>query len=106
MSARITSKLAIAFLIVAATFSSAATILDAKNQPADRLIVHEWGTFTSVSDASGKAQQWSPLIGPSDLPDFVYRSKEATPSAQSRCLKCELARPLGGLRQRLPDPLP
>ena len=94
MSARITSKLAIAFLIVAATFSSAATILDAKNQPADRLIVHEWGTFTSVSDASGKAQQWSPLIGPSDLPDFVYRSKEATPapaSGQGRCLKCELA---------------
>jgi len=93
MSARIASKLAVAFLVVAATFSSAATILDAKHQPpgSDHLIVHEWGTFTSVSDASGKAQYWSPLSGPSDLPDFVYRSKEASLSSPGRCLKCELA---------------
>ncbi|MEP7341252.1 MAG: hypothetical protein ABI977_26215, partial [Acidobacteriota bacterium] len=95
MYARIISKLAIAFLFVATLFASAATILDAKDNSSDRLpnrlIVHEWGTFTSVSDSSGKAQQWSPLSGPSDLPDFVYRSKEDRSSAQGRCLKCELA---------------
>ncbi len=96
MFARITSKLTIAFVLLAALFGSAATILDAKDQPSgsERLIVHEWGTFTSVSDASGKAQVWSPLTGPSDLPSFVYRSKEARPaqgSGQERCLKCELA---------------
>lgn len=93
MSAQIISKLAIALLLVVASFTPAATILDAKEQSSqkNRLTVHEWGTFTSVSDASGKARQWSPLLGPSDLPDFVYRSKEATPSAQGRCLKCELA---------------
>jgi hypothetical protein len=93
MYAGIISKLAIALLLVAASFTSATTILDAKEQSSqkDRLTVHEWGTFTSVSTASGKAQQWSPLSGPSDLPDFVYRSKEVAPSSQGRCLKCELA---------------
>lgn len=97
MSAQITSKLAIALLLIAASLTSAATILDAQDQsPAkatspNRLVVHEWGTFTSVSSADGKAQSWSPLIGPSELPDFVYRSKEAQPSSQGRCLKCELA---------------
>lgn len=96
MFARINSKLTIALLLVAAVFTSAATILNAEEQSPtkDRLIVHEWGTFTSVSDASGKAQVWSPLLGPSDLPDFVYRSKETSPARtaeQGRCLKCELA---------------
>lgn len=98
MSARINSKLTIALLLVAALFTSAATILEAdeqtptKDRPTkDRLIVHEWGTFTSVSTADGKAQVWSPLLGPSDLPDFVYRTKELPSPAQGRCLKCELA---------------
>lgn len=97
MSAQITSKLVIGLLLIAASLTSAATILDAKEQsPAkapspNRLAVHEWGTFTSVSFADGKTQSWSPLIGPSELPDFVYRSKEAQPSSQDRCLKCELA---------------
>jgi hypothetical protein len=91
MSARIASKLATAVLLIAALFSSAATILDAKVHPSrpGGLIAHEWGTFTSVSDASGKAQYWSPLSGPSELPDFVYRSKDLSP--QGRCIKCELA---------------
>lgn len=100
MSARISSKLTIALLLAAAVFASAATILDDKQQSStkdglpNRLIAHEWGTFTSVSDASGKAQVWSPLSGPSDLPNFVYQSKETPPAkaqGQERCLKCELA---------------
>jgi len=94
MSARIASKLGIAFLLVAALFSSAATILDAKVQPSrpdglsDRLIAHEWGTFTSVSTADGRRQLWSPLTGPSDLPGFVYRSQEQRQFAQRDCVKC------------------
>jgi hypothetical protein len=46
------------------------------NQPPrqDRFVAHEWGTFTSVSTADGRAQFWSPLSGPSELPSFVYRS--------------------------------
>jgi hypothetical protein len=93
MFARIPSRLLIALLLIAASFTSAATILNAKEEssPKDRFVVHEWGTFTSVSDASGKAQTWSPLLGPSDLPDFVYRSKQVRSNSQERCLKCELA---------------
>lgn len=93
MSARIPSKLLFALLLLAVAFTSAASILNAQEQPSpkDRFVVHEWGTFTSVSDAAGKPQTWSPLSGPSDLPEFVYRSKEIKSSAQNRCLKCELA---------------
>jgi hypothetical protein len=35
------------------------------------LVVHEWGTFTSIAGADGQAIQWRPLTGPSDLPCFV-----------------------------------
>ncbi len=36
------------------------------------LVVHEWGTFTSVAGADGVALEWRPLAGKSDLPSFVY----------------------------------
>jgi hypothetical protein len=38
----------------------------------DRLIVHEWGTFTTVSGADGTPYYWNPLIGPSELPVRRY----------------------------------
>ncbi len=38
-----------------------------------RLVVHEWGTFTSIAGADGKALEWRPLAGEDDLPSFVYR---------------------------------
>lgn len=41
------------------------------------LVVHEWGTFTSVSGADGVALDWRPLAGPSDLPSFVYQLRNA-----------------------------
>ncbi len=37
------------------------------------LVVHEWGTFTSVVDRDGSALDWRPLNGPADLPLFVCR---------------------------------
>jgi hypothetical protein len=37
------------------------------------LIVHEWGTFTSVAGQDGFAQEWVPPQGPRDLPCFVDR---------------------------------
>lgn len=37
------------------------------------LIVHEWGTFTSVQGSDGVQVEWNPLIG-TDLPEFVYSS--------------------------------
>jgi hypothetical protein len=35
--------------------------------------VHEWGTFTSIAGADGRAVGWTPLSGPDDLPCFVDR---------------------------------
>lgn len=89
MFKRINSKFSIAVLLIAAALTSAATIFDAK-QPSspNKLVVHEWGTFTSVSSADGQRQQWSPLTGPSDLPGFVYRSKQQTQFAKDNCVKC------------------
>ena len=39
---------------------------------ASGLIVHEWGTFTSIAGKDGVALEWRPLNGASDLPKFVY----------------------------------
>jgi hypothetical protein len=39
------------------------------------LTVHEWGTFTTVAGPDGRAQDWVPLGGPTDLPCFVERYK-------------------------------
>ena len=72
MSARSISKLTIAFLLVATLLGSAATILDAKTQlPAsNRLVVHEWGTFTSLVGSNGQAQNGM-YHEDEALPDFV-----------------------------------
>jgi hypothetical protein len=54
--------------------ASAAAILRAAEiqpvQPSD-LMVHEWGTFTSVAGEDGSAVVWDALGGKNDLPKFV-----------------------------------
>lgn len=42
--------------------------------PPNDLIVHEWGTFTSIAGNNGVAIDWRPLQEKSDLPKFVYSS--------------------------------
>jgi len=37
------------------------------------IVVHEWGTFTSIAGENGRAVEWLPLDAPSDLPCFVER---------------------------------
>jgi hypothetical protein len=37
-----------------------------------RLVVHEWGTFTTVVGEDGVPIAWHPLDQPRDLPGFVY----------------------------------
>jgi hypothetical protein len=37
------------------------------------VVVHEWGTFTSIARENGAPARWAPLSGPSDLPCFVAK---------------------------------
>jgi hypothetical protein len=48
------------------------TVPDAAAPPREVFTVHEWGTFTALSDREGTLQRWSPLQGSIELPDFVY----------------------------------
>jgi hypothetical protein len=41
------------------------------------LIAHEWGTFTSVAGPDGRAVEWCPLTGSTDLPSFVEHFRNA-----------------------------
>src|SRR5205807_1391706 len=42
----------------------------------NNLVVHEWGTFTSIAGKDGVALEWRPLNGPADLPKFVHTIQE------------------------------
>jgi hypothetical protein len=53
---------------------AAGSLALAKEPP--RLVVHEWGTFTSISAEDGGALDYRPLTGVSDLPSFVYTSAD------------------------------
>ena len=72
-------KRSLFILTLASYLALALTLLDfgaAKKAEATRspddLVVHEWGTFTSISGKNGVAIDWRPLNGASDLPKFVY----------------------------------
>lgn len=68
----------------------------AKNQTAkrasNRLVVHEWGTFTSIAGKNGVSLEWRPLNGASDLPGFVYDVGGLAGGTglrhAERCIKC------------------
>ena len=47
-------------------------LLSKAQEPKIDLVVHEWGTFTSVAGRAGTALEWRPLTTESDLPSFVY----------------------------------
>src|SRR4030095_16469992 len=42
----------------------------------NRLVVHEWGTFTSIAGENGVALEWRPLNGSTDLPKFVHTMQD------------------------------
>jgi len=42
------------------------------------LVVHEWGTFTSVAGEDGRMISWRPLSPPSELPPFVHSMASTT----------------------------
>src|SRR5262245_34957837 len=63
--------------VVPALFLAAAALLGAARPTGDppELVVHEWGTFTSIAGADGQAVRWMPQAGPTDLPCFVHRNR-------------------------------
>jgi hypothetical protein len=64
----------IALVAAAALDTAPAPTRDTRTDP-DGLVVHEWGTFTSIAGATGDGMEWLPQTGPSDLPCFVRRIK-------------------------------
>jgi hypothetical protein len=64
---------AVVLLFGGATFSPAPAAIRASD-PAP-LTVHEWGTFTSIAGVDGKAVEWLPQTGPTDVPCFVERNR-------------------------------
>src|SRR5882672_5411837 len=59
----------------------------------NHLVVHEWGTFTSIAGKDGTALEWRPLAGTNDLPEFVYEFNgipNASGLRHGNCPKCDL----------------
>jgi len=70
---------ALATVCLAAFFAvSSLRHASAKQLTDSSLVVHEWGTFTSIAGADGAAVEWLPFPAKSDLPTFVERSGSAS----------------------------
>lgn len=65
------------------------------------LVVHEWGTFTSIAGEDGMALEWRPLAATNDLPAFVHDMGGTTHASGLRheCIKCDLT---GKIRMETP----
>lgn len=61
-------------VFAAVTICVTATGLGESADPT-RLVVHEWGTFTSIAAEDGSAVEWLAQGGPQDLPCFVERTR-------------------------------
>jgi hypothetical protein len=59
-------------ILLAATIFVATQRVGKASDPTG-LVVHEWGTFTSIAGEDGRAVRWLPQAGPTDLPCFVER---------------------------------
>src|SRR5687768_6356770 len=66
-------------LLLALTALPAEVRRDARDP--DNLVVHEWGTFTSVGGEHGEQVEWLPLEGQNDLPCFVERFRYYRPKS-------------------------
>ena len=64
----------------------------AQNGPSadSRLVVHEWGTFTSIAGKDGVALEWRPLNGSTDLPGFVHTIQDGAKGLRHPALKADL----------------
>jgi hypothetical protein len=60
-------------LCLVAVLLSISAFVSGQTMSVRGLVAHEWGTFTSIAGEDGRAVQWLPQSGPTDLPDFVGR---------------------------------
>lgn len=77
---RNTIRLALVFcavlIIVAGITIKLRRTSTANTSKENRLVVHEWGTFTSIAGKDGVALEWRPLNGSADLPKFVHTMQD------------------------------
>jgi hypothetical protein len=69
--------------LLAVTAFTTATVNAPGGSYATGLTAHEWGTFTTVAGPDGRAIDWLPLGGPTDLPCFVERFRNVAPTSVS-----------------------
>jgi hypothetical protein len=67
-----TRRLTVLVFLLALTTTGAAQAPSDTSAP-QSLVVHEWGTFTSIAGPDGRAVEWLPLDRPTELPRFVNR---------------------------------
>ena len=61
-----------ACVVLALSFAALPVLFRAQTPSSDPgLTAHEWGTFTSIAGRDGRAADWLPLTGSTDLPTFV-----------------------------------
>jgi hypothetical protein len=101
MKTRITSRIIVACLLAFAIaivvgikisgWSGPASNAAPKSALGDKgLVVHEWGTFTSIAGKDGIALEWRPLNGPTDLPKFVHTIQKEGDGLRHASSKAEL----------------
>ena len=91
-------KLRVALLVAALASGLAAFGSAVQNSDQTGLIVHEWGTFTSVAGEDGVALDWRPLAATNDLPHFIHDLADAG-GFRHDCAKCDLT---GKIRMETP----
>jgi hypothetical protein len=99
MKRRIRSRIVVGWLVVIAIIGVIGFKLSGrlgqaaqKFLPKDNhLVVHEWGTFTSIAGKDGVALEWRPLNGSTDLPGFVHTIQEGDKGLRHPSLKADLA---------------
>lgn len=66
--------LLLALALALPVFTQASELKDETKPPQAKspLVVHEWGTFTTIAGVDGGSIDWRPLTGHADLPTFVY----------------------------------
>lgn len=85
----------LAFVVILTLLSARPESSTQSNPSARGVTVHEWGTFTSIAGRDGRPVEWRPLVGPSDLPSFVYDLGSVQENQGFRhgyqCFKCQEA---------------